>query len=526
MELRMIRRSPAMLLLTAALMVGCKVGPDYKAPQINLDDQWGENGREPTTQISTTNPSKISSRPVPLVEWWTTFHDPQLDDLIQKAVAQNLNVQQAELRIREARSQRNIAQSGLWPTVTNNDAYAHARLSKNSPFSSGGSSSSSGSSSGGGASGGSSGGGGGSPSEFNLYQLGFDAIWELDVFGGQRRQIESAEASLNAATEDKRDVLLTLLGDVARNYIELRSYQLRLDIARKNLATQEKTLDITRQQNERGITNELDLNRITAQVNSTQSQIPPLESSVANSIHQLGILLNQRPTSLAETLSPTQKLPPVPEDVPIGLPSELLRRRPDIRRAERQLASATANIGVAVSDLYPKFSLTGAAGLQSGQLHNLPEWNSRYFLLYPSMSWTIFDAGSIAEKIHVQEARQQEALLNYRQTILQALREVEDGLVNYAKAQERTKSLRDAVAANERAVRIANDLYSQGLQDFVSVLDAERDLFQTEDDLAMSQGQVDTTLVALYKSLGGGWEIDAIREVTGEKATPVKTTDF
>lgn len=300
--------------------------------------------------------------------------------------------------------------------------------------------------------------------------------------------------------------MVTLLAEVAQNYLELRGSQRQLAIAQANLKAQSETLGITRSRYEAGLASDLDVARAQAQVQTTQSQIPALQASARQSIHLLGVLLGQPPMALAEELSRHEAIPEPPPQVPVGLPSELLRRRPDIRRAERQLAAATARIGVATANLFPRFSLTGSFGLQSGQLDTLPNAGSNFWSIGPGVRWLVLDWGRVRSEIHVQNARQEQALLAYEQTVLTALREVEDALVVFTHEQARHQALVRALAANRRAVELATQLYQQGLSDFLSVLQAQRDLYASEDALAQSDLTVSTALVRLYKSLGGGWD--------------------
>jgi NodT family efflux transporter outer membrane factor (OMF) lipoprotein len=303
---------------------------------------------------------------------------------------------------------------------------------------------------------------------------------------------------------------VTLLAEVARNYVELRSFQSRLEIARSNLKVQQDTLELTQARFKAKIISELDVTRSQAQVESTASEIPALESQRNQAAHRLAVLLGQHPQALLEELLSTENgpIPSGPPDVPPGLPSHLLRRRPDVRRAERQLAAATARVGVAVADLFPRFSLTGSLGLQSETFHDLGNFDSRFYSIGPSVSWPIFDAGRIRENIRVQNARQEQAAVTYEKSVLTALEDVENALIAHAKEQQRRESLTRAVEANRRSVDMAKQLYDRGLTDFLNVLDAQRALFASEDALAQSDRTVSTDLVALYKSLGGGWEIE------------------
>ncbi len=353
-------------------------------------------------------------------------------------------------------------------------------------------------------------GGGGLPgATTNLYQVGFDASWELDIFGGVRRSVEAAGADLEASIEDRRNVLVTLLAEVARDYVTLRGTQRQIAIARENLQSQRQTLGLTIDRFNNGFTTELDVARARAQVDATAATIPALEASERSSMHQLAVLLGQPPQTLLEELSRPVPIPHAPSEVPVGIPSELLRRRPDIRRAERQLAAATARVGAATADLYPKFSLTGSFGLDATKPRQVFNWESRYFAFSPSVVWPVFDAGRIRANIRVQDAAQEQALTTYESAVLTAMREVEDALVNYGEEQARNRSLADAVEADRLAYKLANDQYRQGTVDFLTVLDVERSLFDAEDALAQSDRAISADLVALYKALGGGWEIEA-----------------
>ncbi len=340
----------------------------------------------------------------------------------------------------------------------------------------------------------------------DLYQAGFDASWELDVFGGQRRADEAADADTAAAMENRGDIQVSLLAEVARDYIQLRAAQLEAQIARQNLHDQQDTLELTRSRYQAGFATQLDVAREAAQVASTAATLPALEASIRQSIHALGVLLGDDPDALFAELSTSAPIPPVPPRVPVGVPADLVRRRPDIRRAERQLAAATARIGVATSDFYPKFSLTGSLGLDSSQIKPLLDWNSRYFALSPGVSWPIFDAGRIKSNVEVQKELTRQAATSYQSAVLNALREVEDALASYRMEQLRRKALADAVDASRDAVDLARQQYEKGVIDFLEVLDAQRSLLEAENVLAQSDSDISLDLVSLYKALGGGWE--------------------
>jgi len=288
--------------------------------------------------------------------------------------------------------------------------------------------------------------------------------------------------------------------------VELRGYQRQIVIARENLGAQQQTLNLTRDRLRAGVATDLDVARSQAQVSTTESTIPTLEAGARMAIHRLGVLAGAPPMALSASLSPARAIPRPPPQLPVGVPSALLRRRPDVRRAERQLAATSARIGVATSDLFPKFSLTGSLGLQSSRSGELLNYSSRFWSIGPSVSWPAFDAGRIRANIRAADARQERAAAAYEQAVLAAFADVEDALVNYAKEESRRRTLADAADANRRAVRLALQLNDVGKTDFLSVLQAQRDLFASEDALVQSERTVSTNLVALYKALGGGWE--------------------
>jgi outer membrane protein, multidrug efflux system len=482
--------------LSLAALVGCTVGPDYKRPEV-VDMPGAYNEVHLATRPSggsTTLPSEVVPQHPDYLTWWTAFNDPELNSLVIRAVANNPQVAAAEARIREARGNLGIQFAGLFPQVNANGEYIHQRLSDNQPAFGAGSGSSS---------------IGISGLTFDTYQAGFDASWEIDVFGQNRRAIESARDSVQAAVWDRRDVMVSLVAEVAVNYMALRGAQYELAIARQNLQDQQQTLDLTRSKAEGGLIPYLDVAQQEAQVASTASTIPNFETTIRQSIHHLGILLGQDPGYLSAELTPDGPIPVGPAYVPPGLPSELLRRRPDVRRAERQLAAQTAQIGVAVADLFPKFSITGALGLESGTLKQFFDYGSRFYNIAPGVTWDIFDAGKVDSNIVVQKAKEVEALEAYRQAVLQSMQDVEDSLVALNREQVRLQSLREAVAANQRAVDLSTELFEKGSADFLSVLDAQRSLFAAQDAMAQSEETVSANLIGLYKALGGGWQYEA-----------------
>lgn len=513
----------------AGAMAGCTVGEDYAPPRVITSPGWSELAQPLPATRPTQLPSNATTRPVSVAEWWTTFNDPALNELIAQAVRSNNDLRLAESRIREARAQRGVVAGRLYPQVNADGTYLHSRVSENgvpipgagaqtggqlpdiTPRRPPGNAASGGRAPGGGG-GSSSGSSGGTSSifgfgrDFDLFQLGFDAAWEIDVFGGTRRSVEGAEADIAARVEDGRSVLVSLMAEVARNYLELRGAQRQLAIARDTLGAQQRTLQLTQDRRQAGVATDLDVARATSSVATTAATIPGFNARARAAIHRLSVLVGREPAALSEQLTPAGALPDVPAVVPVGLPSELLRRRPDVRRAERELAAATARTGAATADLFPRFALTGNLGLQSLSPDKLFNTNSVYSAIGPSINWPIFDAGRIRSNIQVQNERQEQALIRYEQSVLQALQDVEDALTNYASEQVRHQSLAEAVAADRRAVDVAQDRYRQGVVDFLTVLDAQRSLFRSQDALAESDRLVATNLVALYKALGGGWE--------------------
>jgi multidrug efflux system outer membrane protein len=475
----MIReRASRALLLSAALLGGCTVGPVYRPPDVPLPDAWSRSLAAP-----------LRPRPAELERWWRRFDDPLLGSLVERALLANPDLRLAEARVREARALRAAAASGLWPAVELSGSYSRLRSSENAlpqrgfvgalP---------------------------GLEREHDLFRAGFDASWEIDIFGGVRRGVEAAQASAEAAVEERRAVLVTLLGEVATNYVEHRALQRRLEVTRANLEAQRETLELTRVRFEAGLAAGVDVSRAEAQVSSTAAEIPALESAITRAAHRLDTLLGLHPGALAAELSSPAPVPRLPPEIMVGIPSDLLRRRPDIRRAERRLAAATARVGAAVAELFPRFSLTGAGGLESFGAGDFFAAGSRFWSLGPTVRWPVFSAGRIRANIEVQNARQEAALREYEKTVLGALEEVENALVALASEQARRDSLLGSVAASRRALESARELYLSGLADFLAVLDAQRALLAAENDLAASEAALASSLVSLYKALGGGWE--------------------
>ena len=466
----------------ASMLSGCTVGPDYVAPKTTMPASYTEQ-----VNVARGSGSTAATATDATDAWWKNFGDPVLDKLEDQALQSAPDLAVAEARVREARALRGVAGAALYPQVDAGAAYDRTHGSANVPI-------------------GVPPGGLGPGIDGNLWQAGFDASWEIDVFGGTRRTIEAANASYQAAVEERGDVVLTLLAEISRNYIELRGAQRRLAVAQDNLAIQQDALTLTRSQFDAGLASRLDVLRAQAQVSDTQSAIPDLETDRRAAIYRIGALVGRPPEDLLAELNAPQAIPSPVNDVPVGLPSDLLKRRPDIRAAERRLAAANARIGIAQADLYPHFSLTGVAGLESLDASTFLSAPSRYLSIGPSITWLVFDAGKVRFTIQAEHARTDAAASSYQRSVLNALRDVETALVSYGQSRIRRVQLAAEVAADRDAVTVATRLYSQGLADFLAVLDAERSLYAADDKLAQTDRDTDLALVTLYKSLGGGWQ--------------------
>ncbi len=474
--------------LVSFALCGCMVGPDYKRPEEDIPQKWVE-----------VPPGVSTDTPADAARWWTLFKDPTLDWLIEQGLAANKDLKLARARIIEARYQRVATASGLFPTLSGKGSYSvHKESSNTSPpsnlsaFIPGYSSVGSGGTFSGG---------------LDLFQGELDASWELDFFGRVRRSIEAATGDLGATEENYRDTLVTLLGEISTNYISLRGAQLKLDITRKNMDAMRQTVYLTQEKFAAGLSSDLDVSQAKAQLATTEAQVPSIETAIRQSIYQLATLLGTLPAAVVDRLSQIEPIPGIPPEVPVGLPSDLLRRRPDVRRAEWQLAAETARIGVATADLYPRFSLTGSLGQASMELSDIAKSSSALWSFGPSFSWNLFTAGKVRAQIEAQKARTEQALATYEKAILTAVKDVESALVAYSKEQTRMKSLEAAVESSQRAYDISSELYARGLVDFLRVLESQRALYVNQELLANSRQQVSANLVTLYKALGGGWQL-------------------
>ncbi len=463
------------VLLAAFLgMIGaCHATPARTAPGISFPAGW-----------SAASGAGTASEPP--VRWWQGFADAELDSLVERAVAANLDLALARARILEARALRDVAAGARLPELDARAAYTRSQLSGNTRQ---------GSITG--------------AQPRNLFDVGFDARWEIDHFGTNRNAVMAAEAGLAAAEEGRRDALVSLLGEIAREYVELRGSQQEIALTRANAEAQRQTLALTRARFQAGLATDLDVARAQALVSGTEAQVPSFQVQVSSGVHRLSVLLGEAPGRLESELGEEKPLPragPALEGLAAGVPSDLLRRRPDIRRAERELAGAAALTAQATADLYPKLSLGASAGLQSAHSGDLLESGSKTWSIGPSLLATIFDGDRLRAMVRVQNARQEQALVRYRQTVLSAMEEVENALSAVARERERRKSLEEALAASRRALELANDLHLRGLVDFFEVLDAQRSQLLAETELARSETALSSQTVSLYKALGGGWE--------------------
>ncbi len=469
----------------ATVLSACAVGPNYRSPALPQIDEW-HTPPAPGAQPPAANDATLAA-------WWTVLNDPTLNQLLERAVQDNKSVEQALARVRESRARRSISTAGLFPTL---DGSAGGRnterrnnggssaddlpgLGDNTGFSSSGES----------------------------YSAGVDSRWELDLFGGQRRSIEAASANLVAIEADLRDVLITLLGDVALSYVNVRTTQARLSFAERNIAAQREVVDIAGWRAEAGLANALDVEQARSSYSQTLAQIPSLQSALEASMNRLAVLTGQTPGALHESLADRRAIPVAPRDVVSSVPAEVLRRRPDIRSAERRLAAQTAQVGVATAAMYPSLTLTGSFGLSSGTANDLFSSGLETTGYGIGLNVPVFRAGALRQQVNAQNALVEQALATYESTVLAALEETENALTEWANEQRRREALLQAATSARLARELALVQYNSGLVDFQTVLTADRQLISTEDALAVSDGELTSNLIRLYKAFGGGWSV-------------------
>ena len=490
---------------TILALGGCTVGPEFQVPSWASPTSWFAGPKEQVPPA----PSIPVAAPID-PNWWTLFHDSQLTALERRVAAENLDVRVATSRLAESRAQLGQARASEFPTINANGSFTRQKASNVGQFAAApnplGANGASGHTAGALRS--------ANLAPFSVYQAGFDASWELDLWGGVKRSVESATASVQAAEEARRAALLSSLAEVARDYVALRGVQTQLHIARDNVHTAQQSLQLTQQRAAGGVTTDLDVANASAQLRSVMAEIPRLEQHEAADINAMSLLLGQPPNALRGELAQAHPVPPVPPRVPIGVPSELARRRPDVMQAEAQLHAATATIGVAVAAFYPSVTLSGSIALQALTPAHFFSFNAREYAAGPGITIPIFQGGQLKATLQLREAQQEEAAVNYQKTVLGAWHDVDNALTAYQTEQARRDQLVLAVAQNQRALELAQSRYQQGVADFLTVLDAERSLLSSQQQLADSTTNVSQNLVALYKALGGGWETDLPRETT------------
>lgn len=465
--------SVALLVLLAG---GCTVGKDYAPPKVETPGAFSQLDGASSIGSNSDLPDEAK-----LASWWENLNDPVLTGLVQRALASNLDLRVAAERVREARALRGVAEASKYPTVDTSGTAQRQRGSESiNNF--------------------------GSDRDRSLFDAGLDASWEIDVFGGIRRSVEASRADLEGVMEQERSVRVTLAAEVARNYVELRSLQERQRVLDRSIGAQRDTVKLTQERLDAGIAPKLDVAQSQAQLATRLSQLPDVLRGQRAAVHRLSVLLGAAPGAVAaELMDTTGAIPKVQAAVASGLPSDLLRRRPDVRAAERRIAAATARVGVAEADLFPKFSLTGSFGLQSDQVGELADLDSRRWGIGPSVRWNLFDGERLRRTKDAAASRERQALLEYQQVVLLAIEEAENALVDLRFAQQRNAALQEAVRANQEAVDLADALYRGQLSTFLNVLEGRRQLFDAEDALVVSDAEVARAVIALYKALGGGW---------------------
>lgn len=462
---------PGILILCG--LAGCAVGPSYHEPQTQTSARFG-NAAQPG----------IGDGDV-AAEFWTRFNDTELDRLVHDALEANKDLARAAASLRASRAAARLTAFDAFPAITAGGSRSRTLESTHQFAALPGATR--------------------EQRTIDTYDVGFDAVWELDFFGRVRRSRQAARAEAGSAQAALRDAVVIVTAEVARNYCVLRGLQDQLSVAERNAANQHQTLDLTQVRLDAGRGTDLDVSRATAQLATTEATIPPLRASIATTIHRLSVLTGRQPEALTPELSPSRPMPTLPAMNAIGSPEALLRRRPDIRIAERRLAAATARVGVAVGDLFPRVTFVGSAGYNAGSANGLGNADSETYSIVPSISWAAFDIGRVRSRIGIARAETDVALATYEGAVLNALEDTENSLVNYGESQRREATLELAATHSAKASRLARQRFEGGLSDFLSVLDAEREALAAESSLAQARTQTATALIAVYKALGGGW---------------------
>jgi NodT family efflux transporter outer membrane factor (OMF) lipoprotein len=465
-------RRISLVLMMSSLLTACEVGPDYVKPNMRMPSGWTEQS---------VSLAKAQASAPKLRAWWTTFNDPVLTHLVDTAIAGDYDLKIARQRLIAARAERVVAGSANAPQVSfgSTDFLANSSTTLQWPPGNG---------------------------FYRNYSLGFDASWELDIFGGTRRSEEAADAEIGAAIEDRRAILVSILAELATDYATLRATQVRIDIAERNIGVARQALDLATTAFSRGLTNNLATAQAQAQLDTAQSTLPPLHAQVAQMTHAIAVLLGQSPGTLEADLSRPAPAVPTPPDLPVTLPSEVVANRPDIRRAERQFAASSARIGAAVAQLYPHFTIPLVLTPTTSYLNETFQAASLVWSAGLTLTQTVYDGGRRSAWVSEARAAAEANRLAYEQTVLQALREVEDALVAYNTETQRDQTLHKAIVDNRTAHDRASMLYAAGLTDFLNVLATERALYAAEDETALSDLTRVREVIALYKALGGGWQ--------------------
>ena len=469
----------ALILLQGCFGIGPKVGPDYVQPELKMQDAWHQAVTDGLVEGKAN-----------LQTWWNVFNDPVLNGLIERAGQGNLGLKESFARITEARALRGIAAGERFPDIDSTGA----GMRKRSPHTFG------------------------TPTTQKartdeFFKFGGKGSWEIDFWGRISRSIESSNADLEASIEDYRDVLVVLYADVVSNYVMVRTFQDRIKFLHGNIETQRKSLQLTKDRFEAGLAPDLDVQQAELNLTRTESNLPKLKLLMNGVITHMGVLLGENPLTLFNELTQTASIPKPPEKIIVGVPFELLRQRPDIRQAERELAAQTALIGVAKADLYPRFSLLGTFEVAANDFSDVVSYSkSRMHSFGPSFTWNIFDGGRIRNQVRAERSRTEQALASYEQTVLEALKDVEDAMGSFILDNDRLEILERSVTAARKSVELVNTLYLSGLTDFQNVQEMERALFEQEDEFAKSKGKVTLDLIWIYKALGGGWKTENVPE--------------
>ncbi len=457
------------------MLNGCRslpsVGPDYEKPEAAVPDAWHAAVQN---ELKTDRPN--------LETWWTSFNDPVLNSLIERASTNNLDLRAAAARIEQAAALRGVSASRWWPELAAGGSATAYQITEDSTYN------------------------GLIDREDELYDAGLSMAWELDLWGRVRRSVESAEASLQAQVENYRDIMVMLYADIAVNYINVRTLQERIYVAENNLAAQGETFELTQNRFDSGLVPALDVSQSELNFSRTKSAIPPLKQELVTAVNRLSVLVGEMPYALEQELKERRPIPSPTADLAAGVPAELLRQRPDIRRAERELAAQHALIGAKQAELYPTLTLPGTLAVETNS-GDLFTGANTYYSFGPQLRWSLFNGRRIRSQVDAEKAGTQAALHAYEQTLLLALEEVEDSMSAYANETDRIGSLETAAGAAEKSVELVTELYTSGLTDFQNVLNMEQALLELQDQLALSKGLVSTYMVGVYKALGGGWAV-------------------